>query len=51
MMRVQQYLLVVCVSIITYFGLTETAFSGLKNIDNNLKSTVFVSIKNVKPNR
>ena len=49
MMRVQQFLLVACVSIITYFSFTDTAISGLKNIDNNLKSTVFVSIKNVTP--
>lgn len=49
MMRVQQFLLVACVSIITYFSFTDTATSGLKNIDNNLKSTVFVSIKNVTP--
>ena len=50
MTQVQRYLLVVYVSLFVFVGASiQPAHSGLANIDNNLKSTVLVSIKNVKP--
>jgi len=49
MTRVQQCLLIVCVSFFTFCGWTSVANSSLPNIENNLHSTVLVATKNVTP--